>query len=116
MRGARAGRFLTSIILDAERAAPRLATPNLLRRLPLLGPKPVKLRLTLFLQPNHGFGESFRGSRPDESPKPSISASVPSSDSSRALTSLSQAKLASLESCASANSASFFSLNKACAL
>jgi hypothetical protein len=22
----------------------------------------VKLRLTLFLQPNHGFGESFRGS------------------------------------------------------
>jgi hypothetical protein len=24
--------------------------------------KPIKLRLTLFLQPNHGFGESFCGS------------------------------------------------------
>jgi hypothetical protein len=26
--------------------------------------KPIKLRLTLFLQPNHGFGESFCGSAP----------------------------------------------------
>jgi hypothetical protein len=25
-------------------------------------PQAVKLRLTLFLQPNHGFGESFHGS------------------------------------------------------
>jgi hypothetical protein len=26
-----------------------------------LSPQDTKLRLTLFLQPNHGFGESFRG-------------------------------------------------------
>ena len=81
----------------------------------------VKLRLTLFLQPNHGFGESFCGSgnrhphesshpymlrwnRPDCSPNPSINASVPSIDSSRLLTSLSQAKLASVGSRLSASS------------
>src|SRR5215218_3696774 len=89
----------------------------------------IKLRLTLFLPPNHGFGESFSGhgrrrpqhffyhtlfrNRPESSPNPSIRASVPSSDSSRTLTSFSHAILASVGSSPSASSASFFSLSKA---
>ena len=35
---------------------------NRSRRFRTLSPQAIKLRLTLFLQPNHGFGESFRGS------------------------------------------------------
>ena len=103
--------------------------PIALRR-PYSNPRTIKLRLTLFLPPNHGFGESFCGhgrrrphhffyhtlfrNRPESSPKPSIRASVPSTDSSRALTSLSHAMLASVGSSPNASSASFFSLSRAC--
>ena len=52
----------TKVSLDAERAAQTLATPTSIRRLCSTSRKALKLRLTLFLQPNHGFGESFNGS------------------------------------------------------
>src|SRR5579872_1704597 len=98
--------------------------------------KAIKLRLTLFLQPNHGFGESFCGSRagaadlsalyfspltalhrlrwsrPEDSPNPSIRASVPSISDRRALMSRNQARWASLASSPRASSASFSSLSK----
>jgi hypothetical protein len=48
--------------LDAERAAQTVATPESVSLVIATDPNAVKLRLTLFLQPNHRFGESFRGS------------------------------------------------------
>ena len=92
------------VTYDAERAAQTSPPPNVIRRIShSVALQAVKLRLTLFLQPNHGFGESFRGSgrsrpqhfltqtlrwnRPEDSPKPSIRASVPSTSAILAWTS-----------------------------
>ena len=60
------------------------------------------------------FHQTLRWNRPEDSPKPSIRASVPSTSASRALTSRSHAKLASLASSPKASSASFNSLSKEC--
>src|SRR6202163_1260977 len=122
---------LTSVSLTTRKGRRKASPPpNLSRRFRTHSPQAVKLRLTLFLQPNHGFGESFRGSghrrphkffnqtlrwnRPEDSPKPSIRASVPSTSSSRPLTSRSHARLASLLSSPKASSASFNSLSNEC--
>jgi hypothetical protein len=73
---------------DAERAAQKLRHPRIcFAGYRSLSPKALNSRLTLFLQPNHGFGESFchssqrrpqqfiptlRGNPPEGLPKPSI--------------------------------------------
>jgi hypothetical protein len=50
---------------DAERAALNIATPEFCPTdfSPVI-PNALKLRLTLFLPPNHGFGESFSSPGP----------------------------------------------------
>jgi len=58
------------IMSDAQRAAQTVATPFKPSAIPADVPHPLKVRLfkfrlTLFLQPNHGFGESFHGTRRD---------------------------------------------------
>ena len=51
-----------SVTYDAERAAQTVATPNSrLAGVCTNNGAAIKFRLTLFLQPNHGFGESFNG-------------------------------------------------------
>src|ERR1700722_15293588 len=127
----RASRFNPIVTYDEQRAALNIATPAIAsNRLRPHSPQAVKRRLTLFWQPNHGFGESFREgdphhphdfwlhtlrwNRPNDSPNPSINASVPSISAILALTSRSHAKLASLASSPRASSASFNSLSKEC--
>jgi hypothetical protein len=58
----RRDRLETIVIYDAQKAAHNIATPRIFPNwLRTLSPQAIKLRLTPFVQPNHGFGESFRG-------------------------------------------------------
>ena len=85
---------------------PQLATPPTLCANPRCSGRPIRQIQARTRRQR----VRFRAGRPEKAPKPSISASLPSSAASRSWTSLSQAKFSSLGSLPSARSASFNSL------